>query len=93
MIRKDVKKSPYWKKQAPLSVLIINIILLLEQKNPVVLIMLYSLQDDRIYPVISSAEFGENGYIPYYLFNKKSNKLYVFYLNRNQTNLDYYNMT
>ena len=90
MIEKDVKRIPILEKNSPYEKINYQYYPTAGTKNPVVLIMLYSLQENRIFPVISSAEFEENGYIPYYAFNKNSDKLYVFYLNRNQTKLEVY---
>lgn len=90
MIEKDVKRISILEKDYPYEKINYQYYPTAGTKNPVVLLMLYSLQENRIFPIISSAEFGENGYIPYYAFNKNSDKLYIFYLNRNQTKLEIY---
>ena len=90
IIEKDVKKIHILEKTSPFESVSYQYYPTAGTKNPVVSVILYSLQDNRIYPIISSAEFGENGYIPYYSFNKNSDKLYVFYLNRHQTILEIY---
>lgn len=90
MIERDVKKIPILEKKYPYEKIEYQYYPTAGTKNPDVLIMLYSVLDNRLIPVISSNEFGEDGYIPFYTFDKDTDNLYVFYVNRNQTKLDLY---